>query len=128
MSRSIDGNASITQSFNAAACGFSIAYFEVAQVIVGDGRFVARINLVSMVGFGLVLLTNLVVTGLIAGRLWHVGRQTAAMGSQSHLIYRRIIHIFLSSGAIYVSVVLVQVVIYAIGMASLSARSLYAIR
>lgn len=61
-------------------CGATVAVFEVLQVLAGDDRYVKRLNVMSMAGFALVLTTNLVTTGLIAGKLWCVPEQKLAAG------------------------------------------------
>lgn len=50
----------------------------------------------------------------------HVGRQVAVLGAGSHIIYKRIVNIFISSGGIYVTMIFIQVIIYALGMVNSS--------
>lgn len=51
------------------AAGVTISYYEVQQAIVGDGRFVSRVDYWTTGGSAVILCTNLLVTGCIAGRL-----------------------------------------------------------
>ncbi|KAG8900576.1 hypothetical protein FRB99_005966 [Tulasnella sp. 403] len=105
--------------FLLTCCGFTIGFFEIAQIIAGDARFVPRITTLTTVVFLMVLTTNIGVTGLIAGRLWWMNKKVAILGPQANMLYYRIMHIFLSSGALYAGVILIQVIIYAAGIKGL---------
>lgn len=58
-------------------------------------------NLLTEVTFVVTLCINLSVTGLIAGRLWYMGRRVREAGGQEHQGYSRVVLVLVESGALY---------------------------
>ncbi|KAF5393478.1 hypothetical protein D9757_000494 [Collybiopsis confluens] len=64
--------------------------------------------------FSLSLATNVLVTTLIAARIWWVGRQIGGFRG-SHFLYRRVLTMVIESGAIYSSAIIIEITLYFLG-------------
>ncbi|KIJ35026.1 hypothetical protein M422DRAFT_212789 [Sphaerobolus stellatus SS14] len=82
-------------------CGY-LAVFNFSQVVPGQNVFALNIAEWGTALFSLSLATNIVVTSLIAGRIWWISRQTQAhVGRKHRQKYNNAVAIILESGAIY---------------------------
>ncbi|KAI3618979.1 hypothetical protein WG66_000516 [Moniliophthora roreri] len=65
--------------------------------------------------FSLSLATNVLVTSLIAFRIWWIGRQIDTAHTKSSIKYRRVLILIIESGAIYSSALIIEITLYFIG-------------
>ncbi|KAK7036656.1 hypothetical protein VNI00_011589 [Paramarasmius palmivorus] len=94
-------------------CAFR-AVWGFSNIKQGGDTYVADVYTWGIAGFTLSLLHNLVVTGLIAGRIWWCGsRMSATLGRKHARKYDRAMAIIVESGAIYSFCVFVVLVTYA---------------
>ncbi|KAK1220214.1 hypothetical protein PQX77_017034 [Marasmius sp. AFHP31] len=95
-----------------AVCGFGQSYiFAVAKHI--HSAFVVDLERWNGSLFILSLVTNVVVTSLIALRIWYLGRQFSH--SRTFVNYQRILVLIIESGAIYSSALIVEITLYFLG-------------
>ncbi|ESK85542.1 hypothetical protein Moror_10058 [Moniliophthora roreri MCA 2997] len=94
----------------ATACGYRAAW----GLTQGGDVYAADIYTWELVSFTFSLVLNIIVTSLIAERLWHFGKKTAATLGQRHSCrYNHAMVIIVESGAIYSICVFVMVITYA---------------
>uniref|UniRef100_A0A0W0FFM5 Uncharacterized protein n=2 Tax=Moniliophthora roreri TaxID=221103 RepID=A0A0W0FFM5_MONRR len=94
----------------ATACGYCAAW----GLTQGGDVYAANIYTWELVSFTFSLVLNIIVTSLIAERLWHFGKKTAATLGQRHSHrYNHAMAIIVESGAIYSICILIMVITYA---------------
>ncbi|KAJ8077348.1 hypothetical protein PM082_001778 [Marasmius tenuissimus] len=94
-----------------AACGIGQSYvFSRGNDI--HSAFVRRLAVWNGSLFSMSLATNVIVTTLIAVRIWWIGRQIDDAHTRSATRYRRVLLLIIESGAIYSSAVLVEIILY----------------
>ncbi|KAF9257837.1 hypothetical protein L218DRAFT_990848 [Marasmius fiardii PR-910] len=100
--------------------GFSVSgYLSIwlfTQTQPGQNVFDTNIPMCSLIGYAMSLSTNIIVTSLIAGRIWWNTRKLAQLlGTIPHgWRYCRAISIIIESGAIISASVLVMIVLYSL--------------
>ncbi|KAK7033854.1 hypothetical protein R3P38DRAFT_738877 [Favolaschia claudopus] len=94
-------------------CGY-LAVYNFSQVVPGEDVFVSNIAEWGTALFSLSLSTNIVVTSLIAGRIWWIARTTQRlMGTTtSRRKYQNAVAIILESGAIYSVSLMTLLILY----------------
>uniref|UniRef100_A0A0W0GAT9 Uncharacterized protein n=1 Tax=Moniliophthora roreri TaxID=221103 RepID=A0A0W0GAT9_MONRR len=94
----------------ATACGYRAAW----GLTQGGDAYAADIYTWELVSFIFSLLLNIIVTSLIAERLWRFGKKMAATLGQRHSCrYNHAMAIIVESGAIYSVCVFIMVITYA---------------
>ncbi|KIY63296.1 hypothetical protein CYLTODRAFT_403470 [Cylindrobasidium torrendii FP15055 ss-10] len=71
--------------------------------------FAHRLAIWNGMLFGLSLATNVVVTSLIAARIWYLGRE---LPFDPSFRYRRVLAMIVESGAIYSSAIIIEITLY----------------
>ncbi|KIK67530.1 hypothetical protein GYMLUDRAFT_217920 [Collybiopsis luxurians FD-317 M1] len=96
-----------------AVCGFGqgIIFAEAKTV---HSAFESQLEKWNGSLFSMSLTTNVVVTTLIAVRIWWVGRQVN-ISHKSHFKYRRVLTLVIESGAIYSSALIIEITLYFLG-------------
>ncbi|KAF5355569.1 hypothetical protein D9758_006347 [Tetrapyrgos nigripes] len=97
-----------------AICGFGQAYI-FAHAKTAHNAFETQLSRWNGSLFSISLATNLIVTCLIAFRIWYLSRQFAFLGANSQVNYRRITFIIVESGAIYSSALIIEITLYFLG-------------
>ncbi|KAG8925506.1 hypothetical protein FRC03_004639 [Tulasnella sp. 419] len=102
--------------FAAIVSGVALTVYDVKQVLVGDDRYWRPLSAWTITALALTLFLNLLVTALIAGRLWYIGvkidNDYGPVGSR----FRTIVFAVIESGAIYSSAIAVLMLVYAAGI------------
>ncbi|KAG7093245.1 hypothetical protein E1B28_006931 [Marasmius oreades] len=82
----------------------------------GQSAFDADVSMCTLIGFAFSLSTNIIVTSLIAGRIWWNAHQLCKLlvGTQPSRLYRRAIAIIVESGAIFSASLLILLVLYSL--------------
>ncbi|KAF8918222.1 hypothetical protein CPB85DRAFT_1249833 [Mucidula mucida] len=80
-----------------------------AQAKTSHSAFVHTLQLWNGCVFSFNLVTNVVVTSLIAFRIWHLGRQ---LNFGSSFRYRRVLTLVVESGLIYSTAVAIEITLY----------------
>jgi len=93
-----------------AICGFGQAVI-FAEARNTHSAFGSQLEIWNGLLFSLSLTSNLVVTSLIAMRIWWVGRQINPL-HESTFKYRRILTLVIESGAIYSSALIIEIALY----------------
>ncbi|KAG8932143.1 hypothetical protein FRC02_001616 [Tulasnella sp. 418] len=76
--------------------------------------YVPKVDMWSYIAFSLTLATNILVTALIAFKLWWMSRQfKLALPDQTQKFYHRVIMVIIESGALYSASVAVLLAVYA---------------
>ncbi|KAE9392005.1 hypothetical protein BT96DRAFT_924966 [Gymnopus androsaceus JB14] len=91
-----------------AVCGFGQAII-FAEAKSTHSAFGPQLEKWNGSLFSLSLTTNVVVTSLIATRIWWVGRQ---INPESTFKYRRVLTLVIESGAIYSSALIIEITLY----------------
>jgi hypothetical protein len=90
-----------------------LAVYNFSQVHPGDNVFASNIAEWGTALFSLSLATNIIVTSLIAGRIWWLSRNIRTYLGQRHQAkYYKAIGIIIESGAIYAISLLILLVLY----------------
>ncbi|KAI3613596.1 hypothetical protein WG66_006137 [Moniliophthora roreri] len=96
----------------ATACGYRAAW-GLSDSKQGDA-YAPDIYMWELVSFAFSLVLNIIVTSLIAERLWRFGKRTAATLGQRHSrSYNHAMAMIVESGAIYSICVIIMVITYA---------------
>ncbi|KAG8903884.1 hypothetical protein FRB99_002620 [Tulasnella sp. 403] len=94
-------------------CGFVISLFEIFQTMVQDSRYVVRVYHWTVAASALIITENVLVTTCIAARLWWMSHQIAILGKKASSLYNRISYVMIQSGALYLSCIVAQLVLFA---------------
>ncbi|KAJ4483535.1 hypothetical protein J3R30DRAFT_3285510 [Lentinula aciculospora] len=93
-----------------AVCGFGQAVI-FAEARTTHSAFESNLERWNGSLFSLSLATNVVVTSLIAARIWWVSRQIGPLHDSSFK-YRRVLLLVIESGAIYSSALVIEITLY----------------
>ena len=93
-----------------AVCGFGQAVI-FAEARTTHSAFGSNLERWNGSLFSLSLATNVVVTSLIASRIWWVSRQNSSLHDSSFK-YRRVLLLVIESGAIYSSALVIEITLY----------------
>ncbi|KAF9264048.1 hypothetical protein L218DRAFT_863989 [Marasmius fiardii PR-910] len=101
--------------------GFSVSGYVstwlLTRIKTGQNPFDTHVQLptCAVIGYAFTFCTNVVVTGLIAGRIWWNGRQVSEILGKVHgRRYNRAMAIIIESGAIFSASLLVLMVLYSL--------------
>ncbi|KAM5544435.1 hypothetical protein V8D89_002095 [Ganoderma adspersum] len=83
------------------AFGLATATSLLPRVGAGNTIFVSHLSRFATTQYALSLTNNVLVTALIAGRIWYTTRTLTAIGRAHTAVYRRAILIMIESGALY---------------------------
>ncbi|KAK7047613.1 hypothetical protein VNI00_006381 [Paramarasmius palmivorus] len=79
-----------------------VAVWEISRVDSGDSIFAKQVADGATTLFALSFGTNVIVTSLIAGRIWYIARRTSLnLGRQHGVKYSRAMVVIIESGALY---------------------------
>ncbi|ESK94832.1 hypothetical protein Moror_14105 [Moniliophthora roreri MCA 2997] len=96
-----------------AVCAF-IAVWGFTQLKPGDNDHSSYVHRWTIISGSTTLVLNVMVTTLIAGRIWWVGRQVAGiLGAEHNRTYSKPLAIVVESGAISSVTILVTTILYA---------------
>lgn len=90
------------------AFGLATATSLLPRVGAGNTIFVAHLSRFATTQYALSLTNNVLVTGLIAGRIWYSTRKLSVMGRTHTVVYRRAILIMIESGSLYALTQIIQ--------------------
>ena len=82
------------------------------QIGAGNTIFVSHFSRFATTQYAISLTNNVLVTSLIAGRIWYVTRDVRASGYATGLDYRRAILVVIESGALYAFTQIIQLAWY----------------
>ncbi|TBU38076.1 hypothetical protein BD309DRAFT_972652 [Dichomitus squalens] len=103
---------SIIMLIATSVCGY-LAVYNFSQVHPGDNVFASNIAEWGTALFSLSLATNLIVTTLIASRIWWIGRQASSTLGRRHAVkYTNAMAIIIESGAIYSASLMTLLILY----------------
>ncbi|KAF9455989.1 hypothetical protein BDZ94DRAFT_1276776 [Collybia nuda] len=94
-----------------AVCGFGQGVI-FAQAKTTHSAFVSTLARWNGSLFVLSLTTNVVVTTLIAARIWYLARESGSSFANSSFKYRRVLTLIVESGAIYSSALIIEITLY----------------
>ncbi|OJT13692.1 hypothetical protein TRAPUB_9791 [Trametes pubescens] len=97
-----------------AVCGFSQAII-FAEAKTVHSAFANELERWNGSLFSLSLVTNVVVTTLIAARIWFTTRETKEFGLQSSFRYTKVLVLIVESAMIYSFALIVEITLYFIG-------------
>lgn len=90
-----------------------LAVWGFSKIVPGEDVFASDIAIWGTALFALSLSTNIVVTSLIAGRIWWIGRQAAkSLGGAHGQKYSQALVIIIESGAIYSVCLFILLILY----------------
>ncbi|KAF9458795.1 hypothetical protein BDZ94DRAFT_1325225 [Collybia nuda] len=89
-------------------CGIGILY-SFARVVPEAEIFVIELKQWIVSFFSMTLATNIICTGLVAFRIWHINRQNVSFSNNS---LRPVMLLVIESGAIYSATLLVLLILY----------------
>jgi len=97
--------------------GALVVYYEARTVMVDDDRYLTMSSNLTIVVIVCTLITNLLTTSLIAGRLWWINRQVQAVATSSRRSdrYRKVMAAFIESGALYTVTMVTLIILYGAG-------------
>ncbi|EEB94203.1 hypothetical protein MPER_07024, partial [Moniliophthora perniciosa FA553] len=91
-----------------------ITVWEISRVSNGS-IFVKQVSDWATALFALSMATNIIVTSLIAGRIWYIGLRTSKnLGRQHGVKYSRALVIIVESGALYSVSLFILLILYSI--------------
>ncbi|EEB92259.1 hypothetical protein MPER_09261 [Moniliophthora perniciosa FA553] len=91
-----------------------IAIWEITRVASDGTIFAKRVADGAMALFALSMGTNIIVTALIAGRIWYIGHRTSKhLGKQHGAKYSRALAMIVESGALYSASLLILLILFA---------------
>ncbi|PIL25492.1 hypothetical protein GSI_13382 [Ganoderma sinense ZZ0214-1] len=90
------------------AFGLATATSLLPSVGAGNTIFISHLSRFATTQYALSLTNNVLVTALIAGRIWHTTRALSAIGRKHTAVYRRAILIMIESGALYAFTQIIQ--------------------
>ncbi|KAF9061813.1 hypothetical protein BDP27DRAFT_1428576 [Rhodocollybia butyracea] len=93
-----------------AVCGFGQAVI-FAQAKSTHSAFSSQLEIWNGSLFSLSLTTNVVVTSLIAFRIWWLSREVSPL-HESSFKYRRVLTLVIESGAVYSSALVIEITLY----------------
>ncbi|EEB94640.1 hypothetical protein MPER_06512, partial [Moniliophthora perniciosa FA553] len=93
-----------------------IAVWEITRVASGGSIFAKEVADGATALFALSMGTNVIVTSLIAGRIWYIGHHaTKNLGRQHGVKYSRAVVVIVESGALYSVSLLILLILFAMG-------------
>ncbi|KAG8890887.1 hypothetical protein FRB98_002907 [Tulasnella sp. 332] len=96
--------------------GALVVFFESRTVEVNADTYLNTSNNLTIIVIVCTLLTNLITTSLIAGRLWWINRQVRAVASRRSSRYRKVIAAMIESGSLYTITMLILIILFGAGM------------
>ncbi|ESK91811.1 hypothetical protein Moror_10537 [Moniliophthora roreri MCA 2997] len=93
-----------------------IAVWEITRVASGGSIFAKQVADGATALFALSMGTNVIVTSLIAGRIWYIGhRASKHLGRQHGVKYSRALVVIVESGALYSVSLFILLILFAMG-------------
>ncbi|TFK95644.1 hypothetical protein BDV98DRAFT_577418 [Pterulicium gracile] len=93
--------------------GFVAVYHVSQATSTSEGYFYRRVAVWGTAAYMFSLVTNIIVTGLIASRIWWMSRAVQThLGKQHTQVYSRLIALIIESGMIYALSILVFMIAY----------------
>ncbi|KAI1798369.1 hypothetical protein LXA43DRAFT_1056538 [Ganoderma leucocontextum] len=102
----------ITLLISTTAFGLATATSLLPQIGAGNSIFVSHFSRFATTQYAISLTNNVLVTSLIAGRIWYVTRDVRAGGYATGSDYHRAILVVIESGALYALTQIVQLAWY----------------
>ncbi|KAI1798387.1 hypothetical protein LXA43DRAFT_1088494 [Ganoderma leucocontextum] len=102
----------ITLLISTTAFGLATATSLLPQIGAGNSIFVSHFSRFATTQYAISLTNNVLVTSLIAGRIWYVTRDVRAGGYATGSDYHRAILVIIESGALYALTQIIQLAWY----------------